>query len=563
MRRSRKKRSQLSVSLFPFLAVLICTLGVLIVMLVMAVKSADVQAEKTQADDDQQNLEKINQLQDAIDFRELQIEGLTISRPDIVMRLNESRANRSYLEDEIRKLKREFQRVGEELLELDQAPEVSLNVISEFSQSEADAEIRELEVEIVSAEEKLKDKRESLKQSGPSKYVIVPHKGGGGTFRRPIYLECTAAGITLQPSGILLETNEFASPLEPGNMLDSALLSIREYWQRYDLAGKYGSPYPLIVVRPDGAETFVLARRAMKSWDDEFGYELVESDKSLDFGDKDPQLDVEVKDAIEEARHRQRLRLAALAVRQNQVARFNAPVSRPGLTASHSMGGFVSSPTNAASSGSSWASEREQGNAMVGSGTSLDHFRNRSDRMASNRSAEEASDADDRSFASQKSDSDFQPDESNQFNASPNQSGTQSSVAAQGGEQAGNSKVGNPYAEQSLAKQRGTNWALPTQTPGATGYLRPIRVICTSDYLDVVSNSGSSKRIPLSLQTQQSVDPLIEEIWKQIESWGISGANSFWKPQLRFTIQDGGRQRYAELRGLLDQSGLVIEELRR
>jgi hypothetical protein len=319
----------------------------------------------------------------------------------------------------------------------------------------------------------------------------------------------------------------------------------------------------LIVVRPDGAETFVLARRAMKSWDDEFGYELVESDKSLDFGAKDPQLDVEVKDAIEEARHRQRLRLAALAVRQNQEARFNAPVSRPGLTASHSMGGFISSPTNAASSGSSLASEGEQGDAMVGSGTSLDHFRNRSDRMARNRSSEEASDADDRSFASQKSDSDFQPDESNQFNASPNQSDTQSSVAAQGGGQPGNSKVGNPYAEQSLAKQRGTNWALPTQTPGATGYLRPIRVICTSDYLDVVSNSGSSKRIPLSLQTQQSVDPLIEEIWKQIESWGISGANSFWKPQLRFTIQDGGRQRYAELRGLLDQSGLVIEELRR
>ena len=66
MRRRKKNRTQLSVSLFPFLAVLICTLGVLIVMLVMAVKSADVQSAKKQAEDNSEKLAQIAELNDAV-----------------------------------------------------------------------------------------------------------------------------------------------------------------------------------------------------------------------------------------------------------------------------------------------------------------------------------------------------------------------------------------------------------------------------------------------------------------------------------------------------------------
>ena len=50
MRRPRKRRTPPGVSLFPFLAVLICTLGVLIVMLVIAVKAADSSASNSTAE---------------------------------------------------------------------------------------------------------------------------------------------------------------------------------------------------------------------------------------------------------------------------------------------------------------------------------------------------------------------------------------------------------------------------------------------------------------------------------------------------------------------------------
>jgi uncharacterized protein YlxW (UPF0749 family) len=80
MRRRRKKRSQLSVSLFPFLAVLICTLGVLIVMLVMAVKSADDQANKVQSEDDAEKQALLEQVEESLTLREIQRRSISSPR---------------------------------------------------------------------------------------------------------------------------------------------------------------------------------------------------------------------------------------------------------------------------------------------------------------------------------------------------------------------------------------------------------------------------------------------------------------------------------------------------
>ena len=152
-----------------------------------------------------------------------------------------------------------------------------------------------------------------------------------------------ADALIIQPLGIRLAKDEFVPPLDTGNMLDAALLAIREYWQQYDLTGNEGSPYPLLVVRPSGAETYVLARRAMKSWDDEFGYELVEADKELEFGARDQQLAAKVNEAVEDARRRQRFLTARRQAGQGSFAgRHEAGSDRygPGLSASSPSGWF-------------------------------------------------------------------------------------------------------------------------------------------------------------------------------------------------------------------------------
>ena len=72
--------------------------------------------------------------------------------------------------------------------------------------------------------------------------------------------------------------------------MDAALRAIREYYARIGPSGSAGEPYPLLIVRPEGVEAYAAARSAMRNWDDEFGYELVDPQMKLKFPDADPEL---------------------------------------------------------------------------------------------------------------------------------------------------------------------------------------------------------------------------------------------------------------------------------
>ncbi|MGI9470114.1 MAG: hypothetical protein ACR2NZ_01190, partial [Rubripirellula sp.] len=72
------------------------------------------------------------------------------------------------------------------------------------------------------------------------------------------------------------------------------LHTMREY-------GDPAPPYPLLIVRPDGIDTYGAARRAMKDWDDQFGYELVPDYVDLAFTKPDPRLKERVDFAIRDA----------------------------------------------------------------------------------------------------------------------------------------------------------------------------------------------------------------------------------------------------------------------
>jgi hypothetical protein len=367
-------------------------------------------------------------------------------------------------------------------------------------------------------------------------------------------VECTGDALILQPLGIRLPISEFAPPLVSGNMLDSALLAIREYWQKYDLGGTEGNPYPLLVVRPQGAQSFVLARHAMTSWDDEFGYELVESDKKLDFGTPDDQLAKQVQIAVDDARQRQRSLIAHNSRIGNRlgdgglggfspVAHSSArsrshpkSTERPGLVVSDSAGGFVANSgweRSAQSKTADSASIAQASNERSATGNSRSSFENSSPST--------------------------DPNSNGGFES--NSTGGQNSAAASGdSDSPSSSKSSNPYQNSSLAKTRGDNWALPTQSPGATGYVRPIRVVCSGNELEIRSALGTEKTIAINENLTDSIDPLINEIWRQIESWGVSGDRSFWKPELRISVLPGGELNFQKLQGLLHDSGVDVQE---
>ena len=333
MRRRQKDKGD-SMTLFPFLAVLICTMGSLIVLLVIIMQQAKATAEDvtrksresrdaSQAQHDEQTAQVTQQLED-VTWR---IDLLEQSRVETVEQLDRRRDELAYLEDEIRQMRDKLERTAQEADQIR-----ALAASDESAHADPETQIAKLKQKLDEATEGLEQARKDAENREPS-YALVAYDGSSGTRRRPIYIECRGDRILLQPEEILLTGEDFREPLTDDNALASALRAQREYLN--DAAGSQQEPpYPLIVVRPDGAQAYAAARAAMKSWDSEFGYELVDESLDLTYPKRDEALAKVTRDAVEEARARRRL------LQQIAPARFGRQ-DQPLLTPSRN-GGFAS-----------------------------------------------------------------------------------------------------------------------------------------------------------------------------------------------------------------------------
>ena len=535
--RQKRNRQQYAVSLFPFLAVLVCTLGVLIVMLVMAVQQADVEGRQEQDEVAAKQQQLLQQAQDRRELAEFESASILSVREDLTTRLRDAKGDRSYLEQQIKNIDRQAKDLLAEIAGLNSLiGENSSKINDPDLQAFADRELDRLRSDVAAAKESLEQLREDKSFETKPEYAIIPFTGSGGTRRQPIFVECVSDGLVLQPYNIKLNREDFGKPLLIGNMLDSALLTIREYWEKHGLSGPDSKPYPLLVVRPDGADSYGLARRAMKSWDDEFGYELVGSDVNLRFGQPDLKLKTEIEAAIELAKRRQQKMARQRQFNRDDQFRNNLQLAR-GLKPSSS-GGFEFTDTGRPAH--ELFSDLENVNAETyRAGKPSQASFSKTSKSNSNFSGEASnSDQGQKALASNHPSGVKQPS-----SQSPNQQSN------------GSSNV----SSTSLANTRGANWALPTQTTGARAYIRPIRLICEIDKVSIVSQNVVKATIPLRKQTVASIDPLVSEVWKAIESWGLAGRQAYWKPELRFSVVPGAERRFEELQALLDDSGLLVE----
>jgi hypothetical protein len=560
MKRKRQTADNLAVSLFPFLAVLICTMGVLIVMLVMAVKSSHVRAADTRRAEEERIAAHKETILDELDLQQFRIREYEAVRPELQKRLAAQRARRSHLEEVTRRL---LDQANELEAEWKQADSETLQTVE--SQSGDDARIRELESALAERENALKDLRQQIAVR-PVLYSIIPTQSTGGTGRRPVYVECRPDGLVLQPSGIKISLDDFTIPVIAGNPLDAALLATREHWLRYDAAGTEGDPYPLLVIRPGGASAYAVARRAMTSWDDEFGYELVESSLEIDWGAEDGELSSILRQVIRDAQTRQRQLVELRQVQWlGQEADGGTRGERGGRGGGAPGGEMESAPGNHPSTVNPGISESmADGGAAAGSpplappsGTTPlpNPFRQADGDFASAGG----------DFAKSQS-SLMQPPQnpgpasSEDGKANHEMSGTGNSPVAVGQSAAAAASLRNTSP---LANSRGQDWALPTRTPGATAYRRPIRVDCTERFF-VVHNSDPARPpvdIPVSGSIDNSIDALIHQIWNQIDDWGMAEAGGYWKPVLRLSAGRQATFRAAELERKLEGSGIEIERL--
>jgi regulator of replication initiation timing len=502
-------------------------MGVLVALLVVAVRVADQSARAESAEVRGEKSEAIKQVDYAIEDAEFRIDGLKDFRPDLLDRLQLARKARAHLQDSLQDLEDEAKQLARQLSQFSEKPDAAPETLVQLDQEEA-----QLKHRILAAKEQL----EQLEEQKPTEHVvysIVPTDASGTTNRRPIYIECFQNRLVIQPHGIEFLASDFAPPIQVGNPLDAAMIAIRNYWDKHQLAGNEGDAYPLLIVRPSGAKSYALARYAIQSWDDEFGYELVTENLPLDFGIRDEQLEQEIRLAIAEAKKRQQLRASALAVssRYQQGGGGQEAGGRQytGLTVDHEQGGFKSN----GSSGRSGVESNSDGEI------------NQFNSEYANSQSRNGSQSDSASRKQLDGDSAAPEDANQQISGS---------FGTQGGAAAGNSL-------EPISQSQGKNWALPSRTEGGTVYRRPITITCSANQLVVASGSSLDDRaqtVIMNGATSEAIEPLVNEVWKKIESWGFAGSGGYWKPELRIRVQPGGQQRARDLATLLNGSGLDL-----
>ena len=288
-----------TISLFPFLAVLLCTMGSLLVILVIFSRSAKqagiAAAEEAEAQAAAATTAERGELELAREELGWRIDQIRGVRDRTAEELARARMQLAGIEETARKLADELEALARTAEALE----------GDAGDASADDTVVELERKLAEARQELDAAAEKLALRPPA-YAVVPYEGANGTHRRPLYIECCIDGVFLQPEGIRLGPADFEGPPGPGNPLASALRAAREYIA--SAPGESGDPnvqpYPLLLVRPSGVMAYYAARESIQSWGNEFGYQFIDEEWTINYPARDPALAEAEMRAIEESRRR-------------------------------------------------------------------------------------------------------------------------------------------------------------------------------------------------------------------------------------------------------------------
>jgi hypothetical protein len=310
----RGRRHKLQVSTFPFLAVLLCAMGSLIlVLLVMdrkahraaqarAQRQAERLAEDTahaRAECERMKQEKRaawEQNRDALHSKlsneqidlQLQMRKVRDQLRDIAARLHYEQDTSTQLR---RKVQDERGRLNAEQQLLSTLRSRSAQQANQALQS--NKTLHRMTLDLLQMEQALKDLKAS-RQREQHTFSVVPYHGRRGENRRPIYVECAAAEAIFHPErkAVTLFAASFTSSDSSSDVRGELQRRIEQ--QRIKFArlpdNSNKTPYLLFLVRPDGIQTYQqlmqIALELQKDRDDpalDFGYELIDADWILDF----------------------------------------------------------------------------------------------------------------------------------------------------------------------------------------------------------------------------------------------------------------------------------------
>jgi hypothetical protein len=253
-----KPRRALHVSTFPFLAVLLCAMGALILLLLVIDRRAKIvarikarQVAERLAGSGHQARERARQALAARDLElKQQIDLVKEQQRAAMLKQAAAAAEATTLKSDVtvanQKLKAASELVAGDQKVLEQAVATSNQVL----------ELEKTATALQRAQER------------PA-YSVIPYRGRSGERVRPTYVECRGHEIVFQPIGTIVSDQE----LTPARLRT-------ELGKQAQTAPK---PYIMFLVRPDGIAMYYRATHALTDQDIEYGYELVDADWVLDF----------------------------------------------------------------------------------------------------------------------------------------------------------------------------------------------------------------------------------------------------------------------------------------
>jgi hypothetical protein len=303
----KRRRQVLQVSTFPFLAVLLCAMGSLILLLLVidrrakAVSRAKAEQAAAGAVSEEAKLaaaqkaaweaeweQRRRQLHELLAREEEKVAGQIKSVQD------KSAAARAEMQGEETRLRDLRVRLEAEMGQVARTQEELTLRRAGISKAGEKVEASRQELvrlagELQRLEQTLRDLR-TLREREKQTYSLIPYIGRHGDNRRPIYVECTAAGLVFHPDRLVLEGPRLV-PMRIRAEVERRIAQVRESVQAAALQEKSAkSAYLLMLVRPDGIASYYQTQAALVGLKIDFGYEFVEADWILDFSGEDKAL---------------------------------------------------------------------------------------------------------------------------------------------------------------------------------------------------------------------------------------------------------------------------------
>ncbi len=331
----RQSKTNQSVSLFPFLAVLICAMGALIFLLIVttrrirkeAVAQAVASTENDSSSKDKTLPSHGHQYQIVLPPVPPPIQpviDLNVPLRQSISQLQttlEAKQQQAAIIQQKRLTKKQYsKKIDQNLIAVQhQIKQLQKNKQKMSRLQQAMAEKISSTKKEIALYKKQTRKHRSQMATESSKYQFLPYEGDSGTTRRPVLIECTGKGITFLQEDITLtpvDLDGFTSHYNPLLLGSQALVT---YWVQKNkaLQRTVAIPYVLLIVRPSGSRSFYVARALLKNMKQPFGYELIEEELELAI----PKADSEAKEAclsaIRETLKKRTELIASLRINRN------------------------------------------------------------------------------------------------------------------------------------------------------------------------------------------------------------------------------------------------------